>query len=500
MLEFFMEHYSFIFQSSWWIVSVALGIAMVISLEKRDPVRTLCWLLVLFMVPVLGIVFFLLFGENLRGRKWSRRRKTVQEFLDSEEAKEAFHPENVETLNKLAEQNNMYYDVLDKSIMQLVMRSGTAPITVSNKVDIYTDGRDKFAQMLEDMRNAQDHIHMEYFIIKDGELARGLRDVLIEKAQQGVEVRILYDDIGSWRLYLNPMFMHGLRAAGVEAKTYVQARFPYIHRKLNYRNHRKICVIDGRIGYVGGLNIGDEYVHGSRKFGYWRDTHLRLEGSAVYSLQTVFITDWLTLTERKLLDSRYFPPLEQVQGSSIVQIATSGADSENETIYEAYFYAIAQARETIYIETPYFVPDEALLTALKTASMSGVDIKIIFPGIADHFTVYHASLSYLEQIISLGAEVYFYDRQPRPSFMHSKVVLVDHEIASVGTANIDIRSFMINSEINAFIYDNKTVNQLYQMFEQDLKNSRRVTVEEFQKKGFGRKMIESFCRLFSPLL
>ncbi len=252
MLDFFIEHHLLIFESYWLTALITLVIATTISLEKRDPAKTLCWLLVLFLVPVLGIVFYLLFGENLRGKRWSKNRKNVQEFLESDEAKEIFHPENLETLNKLSEEN-IYFDVLDKSIMHLVMRSGTVPITIHNKIDIYTDGRDKFAQMMEDIRNAKDHIHLEYFIIKDGELARPLRELLIEKAQQGVEVRIHYDDIGSWRLYLNPMFMHGLRAAGVEAKTYVQARFPYLHRKLNYRNHRKICIIDGKIGYIGGF-------------------------------------------------------------------------------------------------------------------------------------------------------------------------------------------------------------------------------------------------------
>lgn len=499
MLDFLLNHHLLIFESSWLIALLTLIIATVISLEKRDPAKTLCWLLVLFLLPIAGIILYLLFGENLRGKKWTRRRQNVQDFLESEEAKKVYNPESLDTLHKLAEQN-IYFDIMDKNIMHLVMRSGTVPITIHNKIDIYTEGREKFAQMMEDIRNAKDHIHLEYFIIKDGEVARPLRELLIEKALQGVEVRILYDDIGSWRLYLNPMFMHGLRSAGVEAKTYVQARFPYLHRKLNYRNHRKICVIDGKVGYIGGLNIGDEYVHGSKKFGFWRDTHLRIEGPAVYMLQTVFVTDWLTLTERRLMDPRYFPIVATNKGTSIVQIATSGADSENQTIYEAYFYAMAQARETIYIETPYFVPDEAMLTALKTASLSGVDIKIIFPNVADHFTVYHASLSYLEQIMSLGAEVYFYDKQPGPSFIHSKLLLVDHEVASVGTANMDIRSFIINSEINAFIYDNKTVNKLYQIFERDLKDSRRLNYEKFKQKTFDQKLIESFCRLFSPLL
>ncbi len=499
MLDFFLEHHLLIFESSWLVALMTLMIATVISMGKRDPAKTLCWLLVLFLIPVLGIVLYLLFGENLRGKKWTQRRQMVQDFLESDEAKKIIDPDNLDTLHKLAEQN-IHFDIMDRNIMHLVMRSGTVPITVHNQIDIYTDGREKFAQMLRDIEQAKDHIHLEYFIIKDGEVARAMRELLIKKALQGVEVRILYDDIGSWRLYLTPMFMHGLRSVGVEAKNYVQARFPFLHRKLNYRNHRKICIIDGKIGYIGGLNIGDEYVHRSKKFGYWRDTHLRMEGPAVYMLQTVFVTDWLTLTEKRLMEARYFPVVDTTKGSSIVQIATSGADSENQTIYEAYFYAMAQARETIYIETPYFILDEAMLIALKTASLSGVDIKIIFPNIADHFTVYHASLSYLEQIMSLGAEVYFYDKQPGPSFIHSKLLLVDHEIASVGTANMDIRSFMINSEINAFIYDNKTVNRLYQMFEQDLLDSKKVDYQQFKERKFGQRLVESFCRLFSPLL
>lgn len=498
LLHFFTQHF-LIFQSSWWLASITVAIAALISLEKRDPAKTLCWLLVLFLVPALGIVLYLLFGENLRGSRWSRRRQIIRDFLESDEVKAMLPTGEMKTWYTLT-QEDIPMDVLDRSIMQLVTRSGTSPIMLHNDVTIFTEGEAKFAQMLEDMRNARHHIHLEYYIIKDGPLGQQIRDLLIEKAQQGVQVRILFDDIGSWRLYRNPMFMHSLRAAGVEAKTYVQARFPYLHRKLNYRNHRKICVIDGEIGYVGGINIGEEYVHQSEKFGFWRDTHLRMEGPAVYSLQTVFITDWLTLTGKKLVDRKYYPAEISHSGNSVVQIAISGADSENETIYEAYFYAIAQARETIYIETPYFIPDQALLTALRTAAMSGVQIRIIFPHIADHIMVHHASHSYLEQIMDVGAEVYFYDRKPGKSFIHSKVVLVDHEIASVGTANMDIRSFMINSEINAFIYDNETVGKLYEMFEQDLRDSRRVRKSTLSSRNIFKRMFDSVCRLFSPLL
>lgn len=499
MLEFLLSYHTTILQTSWLLILLSSVVCVAISFENRPPVKTLSWLLVLILLPGLGLIFFLLFGENLRKSKWNQRRQTIQEYLESEDVKAIFDPETLDTLAKRS-QEDIYYEIADRNIMHMVLRSGQAPITINNHIDIYTEGQRKFEQMMEDIANAKHHIHLEYFIIKDCVLGRKLHALLLQKAQEGVEIRLLYDDIGSWRLYFKPSFMHTLRKAGIEAKSYVQARFPYLHRKLNYRNHRKICVIDGQIGYVGGLNIGDEYVHQDEYFGFWRDTHLRIEGPAVYFLQTVFITDWLVVTGRRLLSEKYFPKQKPQRDTSIVQIATSGADSPNQTIYEAYFYAIAQAKESIYIQTPYFIPDESLLTAIHTAALSGVDIKIIFPGVMDHFTVYNASLSYLEQVMAWGAEVYFYDKQPGPSFIHSKVVLVDHEIASVGTANIDIRSFIINSEINAFIYDNKTVNRLYQMFADDLKDSRRLQYETFRNKTFMQRGKESLCRLFSPLL
>lgn len=500
MLEFlFTQHTTLILEASWFLMLISSAIAISISFDKRSPAKTISWLLVLILLPGIGLLFYLLFGENLRNKKWRTRRQTIMDYLESEELKAIFDPDDVDTMRNAVGQR-IYFDVVDKNIMHMMLRSCFAPITTNNRVEIYTEGVSKFQQMMQDIEQATDHVHLEYFIIKDCPLARELRELLMRKAQQGVEVRVFFDDIGSWRLYLHPSFMSGMRKAGVQAKTYVQARFPYLHRKLNYRNHRKICVIDGRIGYVGGLNIGDEYVHRSKRFGFWRDTHLRIEGPAVYFLQTVFTTDWLLLTEQKLLSKRYFPDFCTLKGSSIIQIATSGADTTHQSIYEAYFYAIAQAKETVYIQTPYFIPDEALLTAIKTAALSGVNIKIIFPSVMDHYAVYHASLSYLEQVMEMGVEVYLYDKQPGPSFIHSKVLLVDNEIASVGTANIDIRSFTINSEITAFIYDNKTVNQLYKMFNDDLKDCRKLDYETFCKKSLRQKTRESICRLCSPLL
>lgn len=489
------SNFLMVFLSGFFVFITAIT-CVIISLENRNPSKTISWLLVLTLLPGIGFVFYLLFGENLRKRKWNRTHRAVREFLDSPEVKEAFDQDQVDDLNHAITMESGYFDVADRNIMQLVLNSGTAPITIHNQVDIFTEGEAKFKQMLLDIENAKDHIHLEYYIVKNSLVGNQLREALIKKAKEGVKVRFMYDDFGSWQLYFKPNFMHSLRKEGCEAFSYVQARFPFLHRNLNYRNHRKICIIDGKIGYVGGINIGDEYVHRNKKFGFWRDTHLRIEGPAVYMLQLVFIVDWLIRTDRKLADSRYFPEIESPKGESIIQIATSGADSLQQTIYQAYFYAIAQAKNTIYIQTPYFIPDEALMTALKTAVLAGVDVRIMFPAHADHFTVYNASLSYLEEIMALGAKVHLYQK----GFIHSKVVLVDKEVASVGTANMDIRSFMINSEINAFIYDDETVDRLYRMFYQDLEDCTTLSYDEFKNKGLIKRLKESVCRLFSPLL
>lgn len=482
--------------SSGWFVLLTVMICVVIALENRDPTKTISWLLVLTLLPGLGVVLYLLFGENLRKRHWHKTRTAVQAFWDSPEMQSVRQMERPKQLLDAMCRDADYFDLADRPIMRLVLHSGTAPILVGNEVAIYTEGEGKFAQLLEDMKQAKDHIHLEYFIIKDSEIGRKIREVLIQKAQEGVKVRVLFDDIGSWRLYLKPSFLRGLRKAGCETASYLKVRFPFIHQSFNYRNHRKLCVIDGRIGYVGGINIGDEYLHKDPKFGFWRDTHLRLAGPSVYMLQLVFLTDWFIATGEQPLAQQYFPPLEPKKGRSVIQIAVSGADSPQETIYQAYFYAIAQARESIYIQTPYFVPDEGLMTALKTAVLAGVDVQIMFPAIADHLCVHYASLSYLEEVLALGAKVHFY----KDGFIHSKVVLVDGEMASVGTANMDIRSFMINSEINAFIYDDETVAKLYQIFADDLAHCETVSYEAFRCKSFMQRAKESFCRLFSPLL
>lgn len=474
---------------------------IIVFLENREPSKTALWIIVLAFLPGIGFLLYLLFGENVRSKQYIRAQKVAENFLESGELKDVVKFERlVDEQRKLAE-SEMIFQNEDQKVIRLILNAGGLPVTKNNHVTLFKEGVEKFHHLLEDIERAEKHIHMEYFIIKNSEIGRKIRDALIRKAQQGVEVRLIYDDVGCRNLYQNPEFFRGMREEGCEISSYFLEKFPYIYRNINRRDHRKVVIIDGKVGYIGGINIGDEYIHKSKKFGFWRDTHLRIEGEAVYSLQLTFLLAWYMLTEEKIQTVDLFPEFENQSDEnksdrSVVQIATSEASTPQETIYQAYFSGIGSAEETICIQTPYFVPDEALLTALKTALLSGVKVKIMFPSFPDHFVVYHASHSYLEEVMELGAEVYFYKK----GFLHSKVLVVDHSFASVGTLNMDIRSFSTNAEINAFLYDDDTVDELYNMFQEDLKDCIKVEYAQYKKKSFFKKMLEGFCRLFSPLL
>lgn len=476
-------------------VFMLLVIGITISLENRNPQKTISWLLLLTLLPGVGFILYIIFGGNSRKRRWGKIKRRLNKYVDNDEIKAVLNSAEAAELVKNMTLDNASFDKADHNIMRLVLNSGISPITMHNEVDIYTDGVAKFAQMLEDIKNAQDHIHLEYYIIRQSEIGDKIRAALIEKAHAGVKVRVIYDDFGCWKLHKTPEFIAGLKESGCEVYSTIPPKFPFGIRDFNYRDHRKICVIDGKIGYVGGINIGDDYIHKGKRFSYWRDTHLRIQGSAVYMLQVVFALGWMMRTDEMLVDKRYFPKQNE-HGTSIIQIAASGADTPQETIYQAYFYAIAQAKKTVYIESPYFIPDESILTALKTAALAGVDVRIVFPQKSDHASVHNASLSYLEELMRVGAKVYFYEK----GFIHSKMLLVDNEMASVGTANMDIRSFMLNSEINAFIYDNETVGRLYQVFIDDLQDTHQATLKEVTKKYLPFRLWQSVCRLFSPIL
>lgn len=470
------------------IINIFLAIAL-IFLERRDPAATWAWLLVLFFIPILGFVIYLLLGRRLRKKhlfRWEGQSKIgIEKLIDYQMAaieKGSFEFRNPET---------KYYD--DMIFMHL--RNNHAVLTQDNAIEIFDDGKEKFEKLLEDMEQAKDHIHVQYYIFRLDDLGKRIVDVLIRKAKQGVKVRVLYDDIGS-RGVRKKDFQELLDLGG-EVGVFFPSILPLINPRLNYRNHRKIVIIDGRIGYIGGFNVGDEYLGLAKKFGYWRDTHLRIEGSAVHPLQTRFILDWTQASEAHDIQyaDRYFPVIPQ-KGDVAVQIVSSGPDSEWEQIKDGYLKMIYQARDYIYIQTPYFIPDASFIDAVRIACLSGVDVRIMIPNKPDHMFVYWATYSNVGKLLKAGARVYIYEK----GFIHAKQIVVDDRVSTVGTANIDMRSFKLNFEVNAFIYDKNDSHRLAELFEKDILDSSELTYEMYLQRTNMIKIKESISRLISPIL
>ncbi|MCD6346788.1 MAG: cardiolipin synthase, partial [Bacteroidales bacterium] len=358
---------------------------------------------------------------------------------------------------------------------------------------VLNNGRQTFGSMIYELENAKEHIHLEFFIIEDDTIGNRFKDILIRKARSGIRVKVLYDDVGSWSLPRR--FIRELKSAGVEVHSFMPVRIYALTNKINYRLHRKILIIDGRVGYVGGLNIADRYWRGLGKNNMWRDTHLRLEGGAVHGLQAVFLMDWNFVTESITPDNNYFPQI-QISQKKLVQIVSSGPDSDWQSIMQAYFSAIATATDYVYISTPYFLPNESIMTAMKTAALGGVDIRILLPEKNDSWIVNYSSRSYLREILEAGVKVYFFIK----GFTHSKLMVVDDVFCSIGTANMDIRSFNQNFEVNALVFDEEVSLSIKKDFLSDIESSHLLTLDEWRNRAWHQKGVESFARVFSPLL
>ncbi len=462
-----------------------LWIGLVIFLENKNPSRTIAWLMVLVLLPLFGFLFYMLFGRSYR--KKSRAENKI--LIDSDRMTKAAEVQ-MSLLNYMILPNSE--DPANRRLMQLLLKNAKAPFSLSNEVEVLSDGKTKFKRLMAYMLKAKHHIHMEYFIIKDDAIGNEIAEVLIKKAKEGVKVRVVYDDVGSWAL--GRRYTGRLQAAGVEIKPFFEVALPVFSRELNYRNHRKIAIIDGEVAFLGGLNIGDEYIGGGRKFTYWRDTHLVLKGEAVYALQTIFLNDWNFVSGEQIEEEVYFPKIE-VSHQSLLQIAASGPDSEWKSILQAFYKMIAGAKDRLWITSPYLVPEESLLMGLKTAALSGVDVRIIIPANPDHFFVYWASQSNIEGLLEAGVKIYSYQK----GFIHSKIVIVDDLCASVGTANFDIRSMEINFEVNAFLYDTEVIKRLEDDFYKDLESCETLVLETFKKRKWHRKFLEALGRLVSPL-
>lgn len=367
-----------------------------------------------------------------------------------------------------------------------------APITAYNRVVVLTNADVTYEAMLAEIGKARSHIHFEFYTIRDDAIGMKFQEALIRKAKEGVEVRVIYDGVGSYSL--SKAYIDQLKQAGIAVQPFLKPLIAFFERRLNYRNHRKIVVVDGLVGFVGGINIGNEYVGRDPKLGFWRDTHLMLHGDAVYDLQRTFLTDWFFVSGESM-EGRVNYPTHEEEHTSLVQVISSGPDARWDAIQEMYFAGLIAAKKRIWIATPYFIPDPSIIMALKSAAISGIDVRVILPYKADSRIVQYASRSYLKELLQAGVRFYLY----RKGFMHAKIIIVDEIMATVGTANVDMRSFFSNFELNAVMFDHKVIARLESDFEMDLKECMEVKLNEFEMRSRSEKRKERIARLLSPL-
>lgn len=469
------------------MLNILLAI-VVVFLERRNAAVTWAWLMVLFFLPVVGFVLYLFLGQNLTRRRFYKIQEDKQKIIDAliQNQKRDFRQKGVHYKDpSMVQYQDMIY---------MNLTGSHALYSQNNEVEIFTEGTAKFAALLRDMEEAKDHIHLMYFIVRDDGLSRRLMELLTAKAKEGVEVRFLYDAIGSSSL--SKRFFQNLKEAGGQVEAFFPSRIRYINKRLNYRNHRKLAIIDGHYGYIGGLNIGEEYLGLSKRFGYWRDTHLRLKGGAVLQMQAQFLLDWNLASASPVSHELSYFPIRAYQGNVGIQIVSSGPDTEWQEIKNAYIKMILAAKETVLLQTPYFVPDESLITALKMAALSGVSVKLMIPSKPDHRFVYWATRSYIGELLTSGVNCFLYEK----GFLHAKTIVVDGKIATAGTANMDNRSFKLNFEVNAFIYDTEVAGRLQRIFDQDLENCRELTLAAYRKRPLNQRFVEAIARLLSPIL
>lgn len=469
--------------STFFIIN-SIIIAIVIIIERRQPEKTIAWILFIILVPPIGLLAYIFLGVD-----WKKHK------LNSNPSSDliSLMKTGIRTIDNI----NFI------ELINLAFNNSHSPLFINNDVTIFNDGESKFHALFDEISKAKHHIHLEYFIVKNDDIGTKLKNLLIQKASEGVQIRFIIDRIGSKSLPMS--YLTDLRASGIDVIFYSYFLTPFlklINTQINYRNHRKIVVIDGYTGFLGGFNVGDEYL-GKGPLGFWRDTHLMFKGDFVLALQGVFLEDFITIKKANdevfLCDDnvkKYFPTTDY-SGSTVVQFASSGPDSIFASIEQIFFKMINMAKDYILITSPYFVPTECILNSLKVAILSGVKVKFIFPGKPDHIAVYFASKTYLVELLKLGAEIYIYNKE---SFIHSKVIVVDGEFCTVGTANMDRRSYLLNYELNAIIYDIEISKQLEKAFFDDIKVCTKMDLVTYESIPFYIKFFEGLARIFSSLL
>lgn len=470
----------------YWIATIiyaviVIGTIITVVMDNRQPVKTLLWIFVLLFMPIIGIILYFFFGMNTRKEKMISQRSidrlTKRSMMEYIEQKDLHVADSHKVLVRLFSEQNWAFPYKD------------------NEVDIFTDGYAFFPELLAEIAKAKDHIHLDTYIFEDDPLGRLVADALIAKAKEGVEVRVIYDDVGCWKV--KNSFFERMREAGIDVHAFMPVRFPMFTRKVNYRNHRKICIIDGLVGFIGGMNIAMRYVKGTAKQP-WRDTHLRIRGASVYGLQRAFLIDWYFVDRTLITKQKYYPPYDaNISNNCVAQVVTSSPISEWPDIMQGYVRILLEAKRYVYIETPYFLPTEPVLFAMRTAALAGVDVRLMIPFHSDAKITEWATRSYFVETIKAGVKIYLY----KAAFNHSKLLISDDSLSTCGSTNVDFRSFENNFESNIFFYHQGIALRLKKVFLDDQSHCVLLnSTVNLEHRHFLKRFTESVFRLISPML
>lgn len=461
-----------------YFVIIIISVVVVLR-ENRNPIRALSWVIALIFLPGVGLIFYLFFGRSMRGEMLTlSNRRRLQH---------SFKPNGV----KLQETN---LQKEHKNLVMLGTEVGGYPLTFNNEIEILTDGVSKFEKLKQDLKSAQKSIYLQYYIFLDDQIGTEIADILIEKARSGVEVKVIYDHVGSFSA--RNRFFKRMKLNGIQVHPFFRVNFPQFANRINWRNHRKIVVIDDKTGYIGGMNIADRYVFGSgKKKELWRDTHFRLQGNIVESLKFSFFVDWNFQKKEPDIPTPMAPGKSIINETGI-QLVTGGPISTWDNLSLMFLKAISSAKRLIWIQTPYFLPTDALFNALQAASLSNIDVRIMMPAHTDSLLLHYASFSYISQCIAAGIKVYLYE----PGMLHAKAMIIDDNLVTAGSTNFDFRSFENNFESNLFIYDPEVNRQMRDIFYADMKNCVKIQKEKWRKRPIGHRFLESLLRLVSPIL
>ena len=482
-----------------WILVAQITYSLIVFLvilrvlyDTRSSTKALAYILFIIFVPVAGILFYFSFGINYRKRKLYSKKIGVDEPLRLQIRNQMnAYSEAIRDSGLIAEKH--------KTLTEFIRRSGSSPLTANNDVKLLINGEEKFPELLLNLDKAKKHIHLEYYIYENDITGNQIAEILIKKAKEGVEVRFMYDDFGSHGL--GKSFIQKLNEAGVQTAPFYKIKWYALASRINYRNHRKIVIIDGEIGFVGGINMSDKYRNDleTKNNLFWRDTHLMITGQATAYLQYLFVCDWNFCSNAKLVyNETYFPDTSQQETieNDVVQIAASGPDSAQPLIFYSLLEAISCAKKSIYITSPYFIPGESLMDALIIAIQSGLDVKVLIPGISDSKMVNAAASAYYTELLQYGAKIYKYNK----GFVHAKTMVIDDDLAIIGSANMDYRSFDLNFEVNAMVYSKNIAKQLTIAFEDDLKVSKQIDKDAWLNRPKYIHLWEKIVRLLSPFL